>query len=327
MMTSCLPDYSDYLHVAAAVIEDRFGRILLARRPEHLHQGGLWEFPGGKIEEGEDTRQALVRELEEEVGIRVSRAMPLIRIPYAYPDRKVLLDIWRVSAFDNQAHGAEGQIIEWVEPERLRDYEFPAANRPIVTAAMLPSRYLITPEPGDVEHWPIFLTSLGALIDGGIRLVQLRAKQLNRNEFSQLAKDVIALGREKGVTVLLNSSIDCARELGADGVHLSSSRLQHLQQCPRDYDGWLAASCHSLDELRRAMSCGVDFAVVSPIKPTGSHPGVSPIGWSDFQCFTELSGIPLFALGGMSESDIETAWLYGGQGIAAISALWCDVMT
>jgi 8-oxo-dGTP diphosphatase len=84
----------------------------------------------------------------------------------------------------------------------------------------------------------------------------------------------------------------------------------------------VAASCHSLDELHHAMAIGVDFAVVSPVKATASHPDAVAIGWHGFQLLTEHAGIPVFALGGMSELDLEAAWKYGGQGIAAIRALW-----
>jgi 8-oxo-dGTP diphosphatase len=321
-VTGGLPDYSAYLHVAAAVIEDQAGRILLARRPEHLHQGGLWEFPGGKVESGEDVRTALCRELKEELGILVTRASPLIRIPYAYPDRKVLLDVWRVRAFDNVAYGAEGQSIAWVEPDSLPEYAFPAANRPIVTAAMLPSRYLITPEPGRPAAWAGFLSHLQGLMQKGIRLVQFRAKRLNDDDYRILAQKVIALGREYGAKVLLNTTPTCAREMEADGLHLSTAQLQQLEERPAGTGRWLAASCHNLQELRHAMTVGVDFAVLSPVKATRSHPGQEPIGWDAFQLMSEQSAIPLYALGGMAEEDIGTAWTHGGQGIAAISALW-----
>jgi 8-oxo-dGTP diphosphatase len=87
------------LEVAAAAVFDSQGRVLIARRPENVHQGGLWEFPGGKVEPGEAVEQALARELWEELGIRPTRYRRLIRIPHHYPDRSVLLDVWRVEAF------------------------------------------------------------------------------------------------------------------------------------------------------------------------------------------------------------------------------------
>ncbi|HET8700475.1 MAG TPA: NUDIX domain-containing protein, partial [Nitrococcus sp.] len=85
------------VHVAVGVITDAAGRVLICRRDVQRHQGGLWEFPGGKVEPGEDVRTALGRELAEEVGICPEQARPLIRVPYRYPDQEVLLDVWRVT--------------------------------------------------------------------------------------------------------------------------------------------------------------------------------------------------------------------------------------
>lgn len=316
------PDYTAYLHVAAGVIEDKAGRILLARRSQHLHQGGLWEFPGGKVEVDESVYAALRRELEEELGIVVTQAVPLIRIPYNYSDKKVLLDVWRVIAFDNTPHGAEGQEIAWVERCDLRRYEFPAANTPIVTATELPHRYLITPEPGEPAAWPAFLERLEQAIGEGIRLIQFRAKSLDVLHYRQLAGLVVELGRRTGVKILLNATPETAKALEADGVHLTSSELMKRRHRPLADSQWVAASCHTLAELQHAMAIGVDFVVASPVKQTLSHPSANAIGWRGFRLLTEHAAIPVFALGGMSVADQEEAWQNGGQGIAAIRALW-----
>ena len=118
------------IHVVAAVIRGADGRILIARRADDQHQGGLWEFPGGKVESGEAVQAALARELEEELGIRPSVARPLIQVQHDYPDKQVLLDVWEVSAFVGEPHGAEGQPLAWVGARQLLEYQFPAANRP-----------------------------------------------------------------------------------------------------------------------------------------------------------------------------------------------------
>ena len=127
------------IHVAAAVIRDNSGKILIARRADTQHQGGLWEFPGGKVEADESVTTALGRELHEELGIVVDVARPLIKVQHDYPDKQVLLDVWEVSAFTGEPHGAEGQPLEWVAPRDLLNYDFPAANQPIVAAARLPA--------------------------------------------------------------------------------------------------------------------------------------------------------------------------------------------
>lgn len=120
------------LHVAAAVIYSPLGCVLIARRPLNKHQGGLWEFPGGKVEVDETARQALDRELFEELGIQVTAAQPLMQIPYEYPERQVLLDVFSVTAFKGEARGCEGQPLAWVNASELCQYTFPAANQPIL---------------------------------------------------------------------------------------------------------------------------------------------------------------------------------------------------
>lgn len=127
---------SKVIHVAVGVILGSDGRILLARRPDHLHMGGRWEFPGGKVEEGETVQQALARELREEVAIEVEALQPLTEIRHDYPEKTVLLDTWWVTEFAGEPQGREGQEIAWVEVSGLADYRFPDANQPIIDALL-----------------------------------------------------------------------------------------------------------------------------------------------------------------------------------------------
>jgi 8-oxo-dGTP diphosphatase len=306
-------------HVVAAVIVNGSQQVLLAKRSLDRHQGGLWEFPGGKVEHGEDARAALARELHEELGIVVQDARPLIKVCHEYPDKSVLLDVWRVSAFDGEPHGREGQPIEWVSPQELPDRDFPAANRPIVTAARLPGIYLLTPEPDDHVK---FLGRLEALLAEGIGLVQLRAKTLEPAAYAKLARRVIALCAETGTWLLLNAPPMLAEELGAAGVHLTSAALMALEERPLGREQWVAASCHSAEELEHACRIGVDFVVLAPVLATATHPGARPLGWQGLQRLAERATVPAYALGGMGLADIATAWDHGCQGIASISALW-----
>jgi 8-oxo-dGTP diphosphatase len=317
-----LPDYRAYLHIVVAVIDNGHGEVLIAKRHDHLHQGGLWEFPGGKVEVGEEVAQALKRELLEELGIESTKFYPLIRIPYAYSDRKVLLDVWRVTAYQGEAKGAEGQAVMWVKKTSLGDYEFPAANRPIITAAQLPSRYLVTPDPGAEGEWPDFLTGLQQSLEDGIELLQLRAINLSTDHYLKLAREVVTCCHRYGVTVLLNCDAALLKRCDADGIHLNSHRLMALTQRPVDENKWLAASCHNLEELQHAEKIGVDFAVLSPVKTTATHPRAEALGWQRFQCISEQCTLPIYALGGMAMADLPDAWCHGAQGIAAIRALW-----
>ena len=120
--------------VAAAAILNPQGQLLIAKRPEDKHQGGLWEFPGGKVEADESVETALKRELLEEIGIEVQQCEPLVRIEHDYSDKSVVLDVWVVSSFSGKAKGLEGQPIEWINPVDMDAYPFPEANLPIIAA-------------------------------------------------------------------------------------------------------------------------------------------------------------------------------------------------
>lgn len=125
------------VHVAVGVVQNALGEILISRRADDAHQGGLWEFPGGKVEAGEDVVTALDRELREELGIRIELASPLLEVHHDYADKSVCLDVWLVSCFSGEATGLEGQPLVWCLPEALHQYDFPAANIPILEACQV----------------------------------------------------------------------------------------------------------------------------------------------------------------------------------------------
>jgi len=307
-------------HVVAAVIVNSANEILLSLRPAHVHQAGLWEFPGGKLEAGEDAWRALVRELGEELGIEPVNARPMIRIRHDYPDKSMFLDVWYVNAFNGQPRGREGQKINWVSRSELTQRKFPAANLPIVNAVRLPPLYLITPEPDDdnAGFFPILERTLKA----GIRLVQLRANSYTEYQYKELARRAIDLCRSYGAQLILNSSPDLAESLDADGLHLNSTRLMKMKRRPVAADKWLSASCHSRREVEQAGMLGMDFIVISPVLTTSSHPGAKVHGWHGFEELCDFAVMPAYALGGLNQQYMETAWQHGAQGIAAVSAIW-----
>jgi len=124
------------VHVAVGVVLNNKGRVLISKRHSDSHQGGLWEFPGGKVEAGESVYAALQRELLEELDIHIGEAQEMLQIQHDYADKQVLLDVWRVSAFTGIARGREGQPLRWIATGDLLDYDFPAANGPIIAAIM-----------------------------------------------------------------------------------------------------------------------------------------------------------------------------------------------
>ncbi len=314
-----------FIHVVAGAIINDLGEVFIALRPKGKHVGGLWEFPGGKVELGEVAKDALARELYEELGIQVRAARPLITIKHHYPDKSVCLDVWCVTKFDGVPHGKEGQEVTWWPVSQLRQKAFPAANEAIIDALLLPECYLITPEPDPLECDAVFLAALDrALTTNNIRLIQFRAKSLPEEKYRNLAQQVIARCQQSGVKVLLNSPPSLALALGADGVHLSSDRLMAMVDRPLGAGLLCAASCHSADELAQAQKCGLDFVVLGAVQTTRSHPGRAALGWPQAERLISDAAVPVFALGGLSGDDLEQAWLCGAQGVAAISAFWDD---
>jgi 8-oxo-dGTP diphosphatase len=120
--------------VAAGVLLDQDGRALITRRPEGTDLAGWWEFPGGKIEAGEEPLQGLIRELDEELGIVVRSASALVTCDYEYPEYVVNLHAWQVTDYAGQPSGREGQPLEWVAISELMSYGLLPADEPIVAA-------------------------------------------------------------------------------------------------------------------------------------------------------------------------------------------------
>lgn len=308
------------IHVSAGALVDGAGRVLTSRRHQGVHQGGLWEFPGGKVEPNETPLESLRRELDEELGISVVGARPLIQVHHDYVDRSIWLDVWRVDSWSGEPRGREGQAIRWTEPKRLDASDFPAADVPVIAALRLPPVYLITPEPGpDLEG---FLTTLAVLVRAGVALIQLRAKTLQPHAYRALARAVVALCKAHGATLLLNAEPGLATELGAQGVHLTAERLMRCTSRPLSISRWVAASCHDRRELDHACSIGVDFLVLSPVRFTPSHPAARPLGWGRFQALVSTATVPVYALGGLGLGDLNTGWAHGSQGVAGTSTLW-----
>ena len=304
------------LHVAVAVIRDEQGRVLLSRRREGTHLAGLWEFPGGKVEPGESVGQALRREIHEETGLDVLAHRPLIGIRHHYPEKSVFLDTHLVMTWSGEAHGREGQEIAWCEMNALKEYALPEADKPILTALALPDRYAITPPV--IESEERFLLELEKTLDEGIRLVQLRL--LRDASVGPLAEKAMTLCECAGATLMVKD-LELARRVGC-GLHLRAADLMRLEERPLASGQLLAASCHSEEEAMQAERIGADFITLSPVLPTDSHPGAETLGWESLAEVVNRINLPVYALGGLGEKDLETAWSKGAQGVAAIRALW-----
>ncbi|WP_257296436.1 Nudix family hydrolase [Endozoicomonas sp. YOMI1] len=311
-------DNSNVVHVAVAVILGDDGRVLLAKRPEDKHMGGLWEFPGGKVEPGEDIQLALNRELREELDIDVSTFIPLIKIRHDYPDKSVLLDTWVVSGIQGEPKGNEGQLIQWVEKGSLNDYEFPEANKVILRALQLPDRYMIT---GHFAEKETLFNSVSVALDNGIRLIQFRAHWLEGSDYLRLAQELSSFVQAAGGTLIIKGDFSLLAESWCHGLHLTSRQLDlPVKPEKRHSSQLLVASCHDKEQIKAAEAMAVDFITLSPVKPTASHPEASPLGLERAEMLTGVAKVPVFWLGGMSPEDTNLARQSGAQGVAAIQA-------
>lgn len=300
--------------VAAAVIERPDGTFLLACRPEGKPYPGYWEFPGGKIEPGEDPLGALVRELQEELGITVREATPWITRLYAYTHATVRLHFFRVTAWDGEPQPLEDQAIAWQRIEAPEVSPMLPANAPVLAALALPTVMVVSNalETG-FDAWSL---GLSAQVTGERLLVQIREKGLEPQRVQFLLSRALMRATPFGATVVVNS--DCGAWPQADGVHLTSRALLAAQARP---EGRVAgASCHDAHEIAQAARLGLDYVVVGPVKATPSHPGATLLGWVGFAALVAASPLPAYAIGGLTRADIAEAKRHGAHGVALRSA-------
>jgi 8-oxo-dGTP diphosphatase len=305
------------VEVAAAVIERPDGAFLMASRPQGKAYAGWWEFPGGKVEAGETARQALERELREELGIETTEAWPWISRSFEYPHAHVMLRFFRVTGWRGEPHPHEGQDLAWTRAEVPDVAPILPANGPVLRALSLPLEYAISnlAELGEAG----FFRALEARLAGGLKLVQLREKQLAGPAWRRLAAEVAARCRDHGARLMLNADTALASELGV-GAHLTAT--QFMAASSRPDVAWVAASCHDARELARAAELELDFAVLSPVLPTASHPGAATLGWARFgECLRDCP-LPVYALGGLGPDDLGTARRHGAHGVALKGRAW-----
>ncbi|MDZ7842955.1 MAG: Nudix family hydrolase [Gammaproteobacteria bacterium] len=307
---------SEPMDVAVGIVRDDAGRVLVNRRQAGKAFAGLWEFPGGKIEPGESMEQALARELHEELGITVRRQRPLIRFPYYYDDLTVRLRVNEVLDYEGVPSGLEGQLLDWVAPEALDRIDLLAANSTIVRAVVLPRTCLITDTARYGESRT--LDRLAAHVAGRRVLVIVREKTMAGDHLRTFIEEVNEICRPAGAMVCIHA--DCAAGARADGVHLPARVLE--QETLSVEAGIIGVSCHTGAELRTAAERGADYALLSPVKHTASHPDAKPMGWPRFGELCADIPIPVYALGGMTPADQDTAIEHGAQGAAMLGAAW-----
>ncbi len=304
--------------VSAGVLLAADGRYLVGQRGLDTVYAGYWEFPGGKVESGETPAEALCRELDEELGIRVTHLRPWLRREHLYEHAHVRLHFFEVTAWEGELCAKVHAALDWVRPDGAHREPMLPANGPILKALRLPRLMAIThaAEIGiDAQ-----LAALDAALTAGLRMVQVRESTLHPELREQFAHEVVLRVHACGGLVLINNDLALARAVGADGVHLPTRSLMSMQKRPDC--AWVGASCHARQELEYAAQLGLDYAVFGPVAPTTSHPEASGMGWERFSELAAGLPLPVFALGGLAEPDMEIARDAGGHGIAAIRGAW-----
>lgn len=309
--------------VVAAVLTLPDGRVLLAQRPPGKVYAGFWEFPGGKVEPGESLAAALARELHEELGIVVTRAHRWITRVFAYPHATVRLNFFRVFEWQGEPHPHEGQVFSWQLPDAVEVAPLLPANFPILKALSLPP--LLGISHAESLGVDTFLARLDVALHNGLRLIQLRDKTLPQETRLQLARETVRRARPHGARVVVNGSLDLARAADADGVHLDASAAAQWTARP-DYakpDSFLVGvSCHDAAELAHAAAIEADFALLSPVLPTLTHPGAATLGWDAFSRLAAASPIPVYGLGGLGRDEVTLAQSHGAHGVALLRGAW-----
>ncbi|HYC36819.1 MAG TPA: Nudix family hydrolase [Usitatibacter sp.] len=304
---------SKITEVAAAVIE-RAGEFLLAQRPDGKPYPGYWEFPGGKIEPGEDARAALVRELREELGIVVKTATPWITRVYTYTHATVRLHFFRVTAWEGEPQPLEDQAIRWQIVGATNVAPMLPANAPVLASLALPAVMIVSDVgAAGMDEW---VRRLADRVLAEPVLVQLREKGLERMKLQHLLSRVLARVEPFGARVVVNS--DCGTFAQCRGLHLTARALMATQARPDA--GLVGASCHDAAELDHAANLELDYVVVGPVKATASHPGASPLGWERFAALVQDRPMPAYAIGGMTRGDLPEARRHGAHGVALRNA-------
>lgn len=306
------------VHVAAAVITRPDGSFLLGQRAPDTFYPGYWEFPGGKVEPGETPHDALVRELQEELGITVDTAWPWLTRQHEYEHAHVSLHFFEVARWHGEPNDHVHSALSWQRADALNVGPMLPANGPILKALRLPRRMGVT------HAWQIGVDAQLAALDralaDGLRLVQIRESALPEAPRQHFIREALARCASVGAIAVINGPQSQAASGSPAGIHLTAARLMASTQRP-DAE-WVGASCHNRAELEHAATLGLDYALLGHIQQTSSHPGQPGLGWEAAATLIEELPLPVLAIGGLSAADDIQARKHGMHGVAMIRGAW-----
>lgn len=315
-----MPGTPKIIDVVCGVLQRPDGAVLLAQRPANKIWAGYWEFPGGKIEAGESPADAIERELREELGIATGEIAPWLERSFDYPHGRVRLRFMRVLNWTGEPQGCEGQSLTWCQPPNVGVAPLLPANAPILKALALPPIIAITP-PHETPLDLALRKVAAGLQRHGWRWLQVRRCDAHGDLSEQEWQQWSALGARYGCRVSLNASLSVTRRLGAQAWHANSANLAQLRERPAGMV-CVGASVHDSAAIDRVSRLGLDYAVLGAVHATTSHPGQTGLGWDGWSDIIGHTTVPVFAIGGLNTSDLETATRRGAHGLAMIRGAW-----
>lgn len=320
---------SNIVNVAVAVIHFQ-EHYLLGYRHASQHQGDRYEFIGGKIEAFETPQQGLIREVHEEIGLDICQnlivKMGVIR--HDYPEKSVALHIFKIAVSQQQfkalqtKQGQEGQHITWVKKADLlaEKYRLPDANALILQWLTLADTIFISQSLdafANADEWVNFYTK--TLPQNAHFYVRPQSSSENAismiNELRQQRNDISYLIQYQ---TFLQLDSDWEKML----VHLNHQQLMTVNVATLPNTFQYFVSCHDQPSLKKANELAQSHTLMgcflSPVLPTPTHPSQRSLGWQAFAALAAISDVPVFALGGISQADLSSAWQHQAFGIAGI---------
>ncbi len=300
--------------VAVGVLRAPDGRVLLAQRKAGTDAAGFWEIPGGQIDPGENAAQAAARELLEEVGVRALELAPWRVYEHDFPSKRVRLHWFHVRRWSGEPKGREGQRVAWVDPARPTVGPLLPSNELAFATLALPELVAVARVNGAPGAPDELLARIPSLVADGLRLLIVRAPGLAPAQRVQLTRRLRERRRGTELRLLLSGTALEARQAGACGLHSSAAALAGLIERPPTRL-W-AVSVHNARDLERASALDADFAILSPVRATASHPEDQPLGWDGLQALAAASPLPVYAQGGLGPDDLDAARAAGALGVA-----------
>lgn len=319
------------IDVAVAVVFNSAGQVLWACRPQGKPYAGYWEFPGGKVEPGETVWQALVRELNEELGITAQEGGPWFVVEHDYEHAQVRLHFYRVWRFEGAPAALEGQGLKWAGLNGHDLSPILPATEPLLPALAQPQTMWIT-QYGGAEAG--FAARLEQRLNGAEPrsvYVQFREKQLQGSALLAAFAHCRELCLSRGQILLINSDAYlalqshgvAARDTEGAALHLTEHHLLHGPPVGHGMPV-LGASVHGAAGLAAAFAQGLRYALLGAVQATASHPGQPGMGWLAFREQVEQARLPVFAVGGMRPQDRLLAMRNGAHGLAMIRGQLID---